>query len=153
VRDALSERGLPVEYIDGDDVRRLFPETGFTRPEREAHVRRVGHLAATLEKNGVIVVASFVSPYAESRRFARGLCRNFIEVHVSTPLDACEKRDAKGLYARARKGEIANFTGVHDPYEPPESCELAVDAAALSKEDALARVLDYLKSRRLDVFR
>ena len=153
VRDALAGRGLPVEYIDGDDVRRLFPETGFTRPEREAHIRRVGHLAATLEKNGVIVVASFVSPYAEPRRFARGLCRNFIEVHVSTPLDACEKRDAKGLYARARKGEIRNFTGVHDPYEPPENCELAVDAAALSKEDALARVLDYLKSRRLDVFR
>jgi adenylylsulfate kinase len=153
VRDALKERGLPVEYLDGDDIRRIFPETGFTRAEREKHISRVGHLAGTLEKNGVIVVASFVSPDAEARRFARSLCRNFIEVHVSTPLLECEKRDAKGLYARARLGEIKNFTGVHDPYEAPDKCELTVDAAALSKEDALARVMSYLKSRRLDGFR
>ena len=150
VYEALKTRGLPVEYLDGDAIRRLFPETGFTRPEREMHVRRVGHLAGMLEKNGVCVVASLISPYAASRRFARGVCRNFIEVHVSTPLDVCEKRDAKGLYARARKGEIENFTGVQDPYEAPESCELTVDAAALSKEDALARVMDYLNARSLD---
>ena len=150
VRDALNERGLPVEYLDGDDIRRLFPETGFTRPEREAHIRRVGHLAGMLEKNGICVVASLVSPYAAARRAARALCRNFVEVHVSTPLEACEKRDAKGLYARARKGEIKNFTGVHDPYEPPEKCDLVVDAAALSKDAALAKVLDYLKSRHWD---
>ena len=150
VYDALKERGLRVEYLDGDAVRRLFPETGFTRPERDMHVRRVGHLAGMLEKNGVCVVASLISPYAASRRFARGLCRNFVEVYVSTPLEACEKRDAKGLYARARKGEIENFTGLQDPYEPPENCELAVDAAALSKEDSLARVLAYLKPRYLE---
>ncbi|MFI5348816.1 MAG: adenylyl-sulfate kinase, partial [Elusimicrobiota bacterium] len=119
VRDSLAEKGLPVEYLDGDDIRRIFPETGFARADREAHIKRVGHLAGTLEKNGVIVVASFISPHAEARRLARGLCRNFIEVHVSTPLEACEKRDSKGLYARARKGEIKNFTGIHDPYEPP----------------------------------
>ncbi len=150
VRDALEARGLPVEYLDGDEVRRIFPETGFTRAERSAHISRIGHLAGTLEKNGVIVVASFVSPHAEARRFARGLCRNFIEVHVSTRLEECEKRDPKGLYARARQGEIKNFTGVSDAYEPPEKCELTVDAGALSKEAALASVMDYLKSRRLD---
>jgi adenylylsulfate kinase len=150
VYDALLSRGLRVEYLDGDAIRRLFPQTGFTRPEREMHVQRIGHLAGILEKNGVFVVASLISPYAASRRSARGLCRNFIEVHVSTPLEVCEKRDAKGLYARARRGEIANFTGVQDPYEAPERSELVVDAGALSKEAALARVLDYLQARAAD---
>ena len=145
----LKERGLRVEYLDGDAIRRLFPETGFTRAERDMHVQRIGHLAGMLEKNGVFVVASLISPYAASRRIARGLCRNFIEVHVSTPLEVCEKRDAKGLYVRARKGELANFTGVQDPYEAPENCELTVDAGTLSKEAALARVMDYLNARSL----
>ena len=150
VYDALTERGLRAEYLDGDGIRRLFPETGFTKPERDMHVQRIGHLAGMLEKNGVFVVASLISPYAASRRFARGLCRNFIEVYVSTPVEVCEKRDAKGLYARARRGEIKNFTGVQDPYEPPENSELTVDAATLPKEAALARVMDYLKPRYLD---
>lgn len=149
VYDALVKRGLRVEYFDGDAIRRIFPETGFSRAERDMHVQRIGHLAGMLEKNGVFVVASLISPYAASRRAARGLCRSFIEVHVSTPLEVCEKRDAKGLYARARKGEIADFTGVQDPYEAPENCELAVDAGALAREAALARVLDYLNSRSL----
>jgi adenylylsulfate kinase len=147
---ALKSRGLRAEYLDGDAVRRLFPEMGFTRAERDMHAQRIGHLAGMLEKNGIFVVTSLISPYAASRRLARGLCRNFIEVHVSTPLEVCEKRDSKGLYARARKGEIENFTGVQDPYEAPESCELTVDAGALSKEAALARVMDYLNVRSLD---
>jgi adenylylsulfate kinase len=147
----LRRRGLRAESLDGDAIRGLFPETGFSRPERDVHVRRAGHLAGMLEKNGVCVVASLVSPYASSRRSARGLCRNFIEVHVSTPLAACESRDPKGLYARARRGELPNFTGVQDPYEPPADCELSVDASALSEDAALARVMDYLKPRFLGV--
>ena len=150
VYDALKKRGLRVEYLDGDAIRRLFPETGFTKAERDVHVQRIGHLAGMLEKNGVFVVASLISPYAASRRIARGLCRNFIEVHVSTPLEVCEKRDPKGLYARARRGEIKNFTGVQDPYEAPENCELTIDASALPKDDALARVMDYLNARALE---
>ena len=96
----------------------VFPTTG-SRAERDAHVRRVGFLASRLEHHGVYVVASLVSPYRESRDFVRRLCRNFIEVHVATPLEECERRDVKGLYAKARRGEIANFTGIDDPYEPP----------------------------------
>ncbi|HKP29371.1 MAG TPA: adenylyl-sulfate kinase [Gemmatimonadales bacterium] len=141
VAEALVSRGLKVERLDGDSIRKLFPQTGFTREERDEHLRRVGFLASTLEKQGVFVVASFVSPYEDSRRFVRGLCRNFIEVYVSTPLEECERRDSKGLYARARRGEIANFTGVSDPYEPPRSPEVVIDTTGAPVEELRDRVL------------
>jgi adenylylsulfate kinase len=147
VASGLSERGYRVERLDGDAVRNIFPQTGFTRPDRDTHLRRIGFLASTLEKNGVFVVASFVSPYEDSRRFVRGLCRNFIEVYVSTPLEECEKRDPKGLYARARRGEIQNFTGVSDPYEPPAQPELTLNTMQQSVEDASRTVLDEVRRR------
>lgn len=148
VASDLKQRGYRVERLDGDTVRDIFPATGFTRPERDAHVRRVGFLASTLEKNGVFVVASFVSPYAESRRFVRGLCRDFVEVHVSTSLEECERRDVKGLYARARRGEIANFTGISDPYEPPENPEVVLDTSRIGLDASVGQVLARLRSRR-----
>ena len=147
VAGELRRRGLRVESLDGDTIRDIFPNTGFTKAERDAHIRRVGYLASKLEQNGVFVVASFVSPYRESRDFVRGLCRNFIEVHVSTPIDECERRDAKGLYARARRGEIRNFTGIDDPYEPPPAPEIALDTTYLSVEEAGSRVIDLLRQR------
>jgi adenylylsulfate kinase len=122
---------------------------GFTRPERDAHIRRVGYLASRLEHHGVIVIAALVSPYRSSRDFVRGLCRRFVEVFVATPLVECERRDVKGLYARARRGEIANFTGIDDPYEPPESPELVVDTTGLSVDEAadqIARVAGALET-------
>jgi adenylylsulfate kinase len=88
------------------------------------------------------VVASFVSPYRESRDFIRRHCPTFVEIYVATPLDECERRDVKGLYARARRGEIRNFTGIDDPYEPPENPELTLDTRALSVEQCVARVLE-----------
>ncbi len=147
VCQALEHRGLKVEHLDGDQIRDLFPATGFTRADRDAHVKRVGYLASRLEKHGVFVVASLVSPYAESRDFARRLCRTFVEVYVSTPLAECERRDAKGLYARARRGEIRNFTGIDDPYEPPERPDLVIDTRHTSVEDACAMVLRHLAGR------
>lgn len=138
----LRARGERVEMLDGDALRGVFPATGFSRAERDAHVRRAGYLASRLEHHGVFVLASLISPYRESRAFIRGLCRRFIEVHVSTPIEACEQRDVKGLYARARRGEIAEFTGVSDPYEPPESPELRIDTTGISVEEAGRRVLD-----------
>ena len=144
----LQKRGRKVEYLDGDRIRALFPGTGFSPAERGAHVRRVGYMASNLEKQGVFVVASLISPYARSRDFVRGLCRDFIEVHVSTPLEVCEKRDPKGLYAAARRGEKPNFTGISDPYEPPAKCELSIDTARLSEDEAFARVMAYLDGRR-----
>lgn len=144
VHQALAAQGLRVERLDGDSLRHLFPSTGFTREDRDLHIRRVGHLASCLEKQGVYVVASFVSPYREARGFVRALCAHFVEVHVACPLAVCEQRDPKGLYAKARRGEIRNFTGVDDPYEPPEQAELTIDTSAVPVEAALATVLGYL---------
>ncbi|MGH7561598.1 MAG: adenylyl-sulfate kinase [Gemmatimonadales bacterium] len=143
----LERRGLEVERLDGDAVRQVFPEVGFTRSDREAHVRRIGFLASRLERHGVFVVASFVSPYEESRRFVRDLCRSFVEVYVSTPLKECERRDVKGLYARARRGEITNFTGIDDPYEPPRRPELEIDTRGVSVQEAGRRILAHLEQR------
>jgi adenylylsulfate kinase len=146
VKAELEKRGLPVEHLDGDTLRDLLPSTGFSRKERDEHVRRIGVLASRLEKHGVVVIASLISPYEESRKFVRGLCGRFIEVHVSTPLSVCEARDVKGLYARARSGEIRDFTGIDSEYEPPSRPELTIDTSAQSQDEALGRILAYLQS-------
>jgi adenylylsulfate kinase len=147
VAETLRQGGYNVEYLDGDAVRAIFPNTGFTRPERDAHVRRVGFLASKLEQHGVIVIASFVSPYRESRDSVRAMCHSFVEVWVSTPLEVCEQRDTKGLYARARRGEISNFTGISDPYEPPERPDLVIDTSRTSVDVAVAQLLDEVQRR------
>jgi len=144
VYSQLKSRGLKVEHLDGDVVREIFPKTGFSKEERDRHVKRVGFLASMLEKNGIIVVASFISPYKESRDFVRGLCQNFKEVHVATPLEECERRDVKGLYAKARKGEITQFTGIDDPYEEPENPEVKVDTTGQTIEESVRFVLKKL---------
>ena len=146
VMDTLAKMGDNVEHLDGDGVREVFPSTGFSRAERNEHIRRMGFLAGLLERHGVIVLATFVSPYRESRDFVRNRCRRFIEVYVSTPLEVCEKRDVKGLYARARSGEVSNLTGVGDVYEPPLNPELAVDTARVSLESACEMVLGRMRA-------
>jgi adenylyl-sulfate kinase len=140
VNAALGMRGVRTEFLDGDAVRAFAP-TGFSRSERDGHVRRVGFLASRLEHHDVTVVCALISPYEEARRYVRGLCRRFIEVYVSTPLTECERRDVKGLYARARRGEIVNFTGIDDPYEPPHEPELVLDTTTITVDEAAARVL------------
>ena len=144
VHQRLLERGTEVEYVDGDALREVFPKTGFTRDEREEHLRRTGYMASRLAAHGVTVIASFVSPYRESRDFIRRLCPGFVEIYVATPLEECERRDVKGLYARARRGDIRNFTGIDDPYEAPEHPELTLDTRALSVDQCVGRVLDRL---------
>ena len=147
VHEELARRGVDVEYIDGDALREVFPSTGFTRADREEHLRRTGYMASRLAAHGVTVVASLVSPYRESRDFIRKLCPGFVEVYVATPLEECERRDVKGLYARARRGEIRNFTGIDDPYEAPEHPELTLDTRALSVEQCVTSVLARLGDR------
>ena len=142
VHEQLVRRGVAVEYIDGDALREIFPNTGFTRADREEHLRRTGYLASRLSEHGIAVVASLVSPYRESREFIRKLCRGFIEIYVATPLAECERRDVKGLYARARRGEIRNFTGIDDPYEPPDHPELTLDTSSLDADQCAAKVLE-----------
>ncbi|MCK5174146.1 MAG: adenylyl-sulfate kinase [Planctomycetes bacterium] len=145
VYDELSANGNRIEKLDGDVLRGIFPATGFTKDDRDEHIRRVGFLASMLEKHGVIVVASFISPYKEARNFVRQRCGNFIEVYVSTSLDECRRRDVKGLYKRADAGEIKNFTGIDDPYEEPENAEIVVDTEGLSIDESVAVIINALK--------
>jgi adenylylsulfate kinase len=142
----LVARGLAVEYLDGDTLRDLFPGTGFTKAERDAHVKRVGFLASRLEHHGVTAICALISPYRETRDAVRQLCRRFIEIHISTPLDECERRDVKGLYARARRGEIANFTGIDDPYEAPKAPEITIATQNVPVAEAVARIVDYVRA-------
>jgi adenylylsulfate kinase len=145
VCERLLAEGARVEYLDGDAIRNVFPNTGFTKPERDAHVRRVGFFASRLEHHGVFVVCALISPYLESRAAVRRLCRRFVEIHVSTPLDECERRDVKGLYQRARRGEITNFTGIDDVYEPPLEPELRIDTSDLTVNQAVELVMSALE--------
>jgi adenylylsulfate kinase len=147
VHQELVRRGVEVEYIDGDALREVFPNTGFTRAERDEHLRRTGYMASRLAAHGVTVVASFVSPYRESREFIRRICPTFAEIYVATPLEECERRDVKGLYARARRGELRNFTGIDDPYEPPDRAELTLDTRSLSVEQSVAKVLELFEEQ------
>lgn len=143
----LKNQGYNVEHLDGDAVREVFPTTGFSKEERDAHVKRVGFVASLLQKHGVFVVASFISPYQDARNFVREMCNDFTEVYISTPLEVCEERDVKGLYEKARTGEIDNFTGISDPYEVPEDPELTINTTDISVEEAVNRVLSYLEKR------
>ena len=141
VNRQLAGLGVRTEYLDGDAVRAQVP-TGFTRVERDAHVRRIGLLASRLEHRDVTAICALISPYAAARADVRRLCRRFIEIYVSTPLEECERRDVKGLYARARRGDIVQFTGIDAPYEPPEHPELVLDTTSLSVAHAVARILE-----------
>ncbi|MFH5831619.1 adenylyl-sulfate kinase [Halalkalibaculum sp. DA384] len=143
----LKDRGYKVEHLDGDAVREVFPTTGFSKEERDSHVKKVGFVASLLQKHGVFVVASFISPYQDARDFVRDMCEDFTEVYISTPLEECERRDVKGLYEKARKGEIDNFTGISDPYEEPENPELSIDTTDISVDEAVQQVFRYLESR------
>ena len=145
VHEILSLKGYKTERLDGDIIRGVFPKTGFDKESRDKHVRRVGFLASLLEKNGVIVLASFISPYRESREFVRKQCKNFIEVYISTSLEECEKRDVKGLYKKARSGEIKNFTGIDDPFEPPVDPEIIIDTAKHNIEESAKFIVKKVK--------
>jgi adenylylsulfate kinase len=145
VYNILKNEGHRIERLDGDTVRDVFPKTGFSKEERNEHVKRIGFLASILERNDVAVLASFISPYREAREFVRNLCTNFIEVYVDTPIEICESRDVKGLYQKARSGEISNFTGIDDPYEAPSNPELIIATADETIDQSVAKVLEYIK--------
>lgn len=147
VQKELLQKGIKIEYLDGDKIRDIFPKTGFTKEERDRHIRRVGYLASMLEKNNVFVIAAFISPYKETREFIRTLCNNFIEVHIATPLEVCEQRDVKGLYKKARAGEIKNFTGVDDPYEAPDNPDLTIDTSVTSLDVATKQIVELVRKK------
>lgn len=145
VTQRLNEKGLKTDHLDGETIRDIFPETGFGRAEVNEHIKRVGLLASRLESKGVFVIASFISPYAESRSFVRKLCSNYIEIYLSTPVEVCEKRDLKGLYRRAHEGKIQNLAGVDVTYEKPEDPHLVIDTTGISVDEATDLVMNYLR--------
>lgn len=144
----ISDLDYEVEHLDGDVIRDIFPKTGFSKEDRNNHVKRVGYLASRLQAHKVFVIGSFVSPYKEARDFVRNMCEDFTEVYISTPYEECERRDVKGLYAKARAGEIKNFTGLDDPYEAPENPELEIDTTNISLDEAVQMVIDYLNKHK-----
>ncbi|CAM2009200.1 adenylyl-sulfate kinase [Acanthopleuribacter pedis] len=146
VKEALEQQNTAVAWLDGDITRKFLPRTGFSREARDGNVLKAGFIARTLEENGVTVVASYISPYRATRDQVRTMCDHFVEIHVATPLEICEARDVKGLYAKARAGEISQFTGIDDPYEAPHQAEIVIDTTREDVPAAVARILAYLRN-------
>ena len=143
----LRQLGRKVEVLDGDRVRaHLSKGLGFSREDRDENIRRIGFACEILSRNGVIAIAAAISPFRAARDAVRARIRPFVEVYMECPLDVLITRDAKGLYKRALAGEIANFTGVSDPYEPPLSPELKINSATETAESGLDKLWSKLES-------
>jgi adenylylsulfate kinase len=142
VAAALKDRGLRVERLDGDVVRQdLTRDLGFSKKDRDENIRRVTFVAKLLSRNGVAVLTSFISPYRELRDRARREVTNFVEVYTRCPVEVCMQRDVKGMYQKAIRGEIKEFTGISDPYEEPPNAELVIDTDKETIEESVGRVL------------
>jgi adenylyl-sulfate kinase len=142
----LRQRGLKVERLDGDIVRQsLTRDLGFSKEDRDKNIERVTFVAKLLTRNGVAVLASFISPYRAVRAKVREEVGSFVEVYCYAPLETLIERDVKGLYQKALRGEIENFTGVSDPYEEPENPEVMIDSSAETIEESLAKILQRLE--------
>ena len=146
VADELRARRHRVEVLDGDEVRtNLSKDLGFSKEDRDTNIRRIGYVCKLLARNGVIAISAAISPYREIRNEVRAQHDRFFEVYVKCPLDTLVERDTKGLYRKALNGEIANFTGVSDPYEEPFSAELVLESHRESPEQSLKRLLHTLE--------
>ena len=146
VAEILRERGLKVERLDGDIVRKgLTSDLGFSKEDRDENIKRVTFVAKLLTRNGVAVLATFVSPYRERRRKSREEIGEFVEVYVRCPVESCIERDIKGMYKKALAGEITGFTGVDDPYEEPEQPELVLDTDKETVEESATKVIGVLE--------
>lgn len=146
VAGILKDRGLKVERLDGDIVRQsLTRDLGFSRKDRDENIRRVTFVAKLLTRNGVAVLTSFISPYREIRAEARREIGEFIEVYTKCALDECIRRDVKGMYKKAMRGEIKEFTGISDPYEEPVSPEILLETDKETPEESAAKVLNRLE--------
>ena len=146
LEERLRKAGARVELLDGDVVRtNLSKGLGFSKEDRDTNVRRIGFVCELLSRNGVVAIAAAISPYRRVREEVRARIRNFIEVHVDCPLEVLSARDVKGLYRKALAGEIPQFTGISDPYEPPLAPEVAVDTSREAPEESAARILATLE--------
>ena len=150
VNSALFEQGMACYVLDGDNVRHgLCKDLGFSDADREENIRRIGEVAKLFVDAGVVALTAFVSPFKADRDKVRALVEpgDFIEIHCAADLGICEQRDTKGLYAKARAGEIKEFTGISSPYEAPENPELSIDTGSQNLDDCVAQVLAYLESK------
>jgi adenylylsulfate kinase len=153
VRPELERRGRLVEWLDGDEVREhLSKGLGFSKEDRDTNIDRIGWVAARLTRHGAAVIVSAISPYREAREQARKMIEEhgtFVEVFVDASVEECARRDVKGLYEKAFKGEIKEFTGVSDPYEAPEQPEIRIDSEHEEAEESARRILQLLEERGL----
>ncbi|MCR8842545.1 adenylyl-sulfate kinase [Paenibacillus sp. SC116] len=142
---ALQERGVKVECLDGDELRhKVGRELGFSKEDRMENIRRAVYISKLLNRNGVTTIISMIAPYKEMRDYARAELEPYVEVYVHCPLEECVRRDVKGLYAKAKKGEIAAFTGISDVYEPPVHPEITIHTDQDSVESNVRHILEYL---------
>ncbi|WP_330163356.1 adenylyl-sulfate kinase [Paenibacillus woosongensis] len=152
VEEALYHSNIRSYILDGDNIRQgLNKDLGFSPEDRKENIRRIGEVAKLFVDSGLIVLAAFISPYREDREAVRALFTgdSFIEIYVKCSLEECARRDPKGFYEKARKGEIKNFTGITDPYEEPICPELIIETDHQDLEDSVAKIINYLKTKRL----
>jgi adenylyl-sulfate kinase len=146
----LEARGCKVEILDGDVIRtNLSKGLGFSKEDRDTNIRRIGFVCNLLARNGVVAIAAAISPYKEIRDELRRDQPNFVEIYVECPISVLAERDVKGLYKKALAGEIKNFTGIDDPYEPPTNPEVAVHSDSETPEESLAKILAALEAMEL----
>jgi adenylylsulfate kinase len=145
------ENGMRVEILDGDEVRKgLSRDLGLSKEDREEHARRVSFVSKLLSRNGVVSIVALISPYRSSRESAKQMIGpgRFVEVYVKASLTTCEMRDPKGLYSKARKGDITNMTGIQDPYEEPTDADIVVETEKATADKSAAYIIDELRRRR-----
>lgn len=152
VEHALIEKGRLAYVLDGDNIRHgLNKNLGFSAQEREENIRRISEVAKLFADGGFILLTSFISPYRADRDRARAIHKEagipFVEIHVNTPIEVCEQRDPKGLYQKARAGEIKNFTGIDDPYEDPTAAEMTLNMAEISLDAGVEQVVQLLQQK------
>ena len=145
VIEKLRKKGLTPVLLDGDEIRNAIKLTGFDEDSRKRHNLNVGYMAMILEGQGKVVIVSLISPYEDIRNQIRSLCQKFIEVHVATDIKVCMERDTKGMYEKAIKGEIKDFTGISAPYYAPQNPELVLDTATMSPEECAVKIIIELK--------
>ncbi len=150
VEKALVTNGVHTYALDGDNVRKgLNNNLTFTPEDRTENIRRIAEVANLMVDAGLVVLAAFVSPYKVDRENIRNIvgAENFIEIFVNTPLEECERRDVKGLYAKARAGEILNFTGINAPYEAPENPDIEIDTTQKTVDEAVSEIVEHIKTK------
>ncbi|HIF50278.1 MAG TPA: adenylyl-sulfate kinase [Thiotrichaceae bacterium] len=155
LEDTLHRKQIRTYVLDGDNIRRgLCNDLGFSDNDRTENIRRIGEVSKLMMNAGVIVLTAFISPFIKDRKIVRELVGEgeFIEIHCSASLEDCESRDVKGLYKKARAGEISDFTGISSPYDAPENAEIVLDTAKLSIEECIETIVSYLIERDIVQF-